>query len=80
MSDTKFGYNATSLFKKDTRIAKKRPNILLTDRIAGFKTDSKRQYLANPNPVHHTLQMLEYEINTHQTTFTSVSMEGFEIR
>ena len=50
VSKTKFGYNATSLFKKAKHIAKKYPDLLVTDALSVFKTGFKKALHTKSKP------------------------------
>ena len=50
ISDTKFGYDATLLFKKATEYADKYPDMLISDGLGGFKTGYKKAMYTRTKP------------------------------
>ena len=50
ISDTKFGYDATSLFKKAMEYAGKYPDMLISDGLGGFKTGYKKAMYTRTKP------------------------------
>ena len=68
---TKFGYNVISLFKKAKRIAKKRPDLLITDALSGFKTGFKKAMHTKSKP---RASLYTPKIKVRQSLHTSINL------